>query len=147
MIYESFISLMKFKLIWWAKDDEGIPFWGGSRRRPVPLYLNIENVNHKEFIDAASKLWLRVYKSAEKTLEIFKYNHGNCSSAELKDEIYLKNSLLSKIKELNKETRKSLGQPIEPMVKAFLLLDNVVIIVTFIYILFSNRSLRKMTFH
>jgi hypothetical protein len=99
-------------------DDEGNSFWGGARRRPVPLHLDVDDVYHKEFLVSASKLWLQLYKSAEKVYTTFEYTPGNVSLAELKDDFDLKNKLLSKIKCL-KETRKIIAQSIEPMVNVF----------------------------
>ena len=99
-------------------DDEGNSFWGGARRRPVPLHLNIDDIHHKDFIVAASKLWLQVYKSSEKSFEIVEYTSANFSSAESKDDFDFKRNLFSKVKDL-KQNRKVMAQSIKPMVKVF----------------------------
>lgn len=44
-----------------STDDEGDPFWSGTRRPPSPLKLDSANLLHREFVWWASVLRAGVY--------------------------------------------------------------------------------------
>ena len=94
------------------QDEDGIPFWGGARRRPHPLNLNMQDAAHKAFIDASVKLWFRAYVSIDR------------SAAELCD-TSVDESFVGKttydvneiITAIDAFSRKSIAQIIDPMVR------------------------------
>jgi ubiquitin-activating enzyme E1 len=43
------------------KNDDGTPFWSGTKKCPVPIVFDPENMTHVGFVNTFAKLWSKVF--------------------------------------------------------------------------------------